>query len=216
MKTLVGFLWLICGLSPLIARDYVIKAVKVRPMESYAARTTVDTVTVAADPYDTDGKSFSAFDVKKLNSRGYFPVHVIIQNDSQDFLIVRTRNILLITGSGEQLYTTPITVLLEDVFKADSIDKLSQSESPESAKKTRIGTPLSDFSNKDLTNKLINPGETAGGFLFFANPDPKQNIFAGSTLFIPKIEEEGTHKSVGPFSIPLDPALSTSKMTRSE
>jgi hypothetical protein len=136
---------------------------------------------------------------------------VIIQNASNEFLIVRTRNILLITSSGEQLYTTPITVLLEDLFKADSIDKLSQSESSESSKKAKAGTPLSDFTTKDLTNKLINPGEVSSGFLFFINPDPKQNIFTGSTLFIPKIEEEGTRKSIGPFSIPLDPALSLSK-----
>jgi hypothetical protein len=211
MKTLVGILCIVCGILPLTAADYVVKTVKIEPIESYAARTTVGAITIAADPYSMDEKSYSAFDVKKLNSRGYFPVHVIIQNASNEFLIVRTRNILLITSSGEQLYTTPITVLLEDLFKADSIDKLSQSESSESSKKAKAGTPLSDFTTKDLTNKLINPGEVSSGFLFFINPDPKQNIFTGSTLFIPKIEEEGTRKSIGPFSIPLDPALSLSK-----
>ena len=211
MKILVGILWMVCGILPLTAADYVVKTVKIEPIESYAARTTVGAITIAADPYSMDEKSYSAFDVKKLNSRGYFPVHVIIQNASNEFLIVRTRNILLITSSGEQLYTTPITVLLEDLFKADSIDKLSQSESSESSKKAKAGTPLSDFTTKDLTNKLINPGEVSSGFLFFTNPDPKQNIFTGSTLFIPKIEEEGTRKSIGPFSIPLDPALSLSK-----
>jgi len=211
MKTLFGILWMVCGILPLTAADYVVKTVKIEPIESYAARTTVGAITIAADPYSMDEKSYSAFDVKKLNSRGYFPVHVIIQNASDEFLIVRTRNILLITSSGEQLYTTPVSVLLEDLFNADSVDKLSQSESSKSSKKSKIGTPLSDFTSKDLTNKLINPGEVSSGFLFFTNPDPKQNIFTGSTLFIPKIEEEGTHKSIGPFSIPLDPALSLSK-----
>lgn len=211
MKTLMGILWMICGILLLTAGDYVVKPVKIEPIESYAARTTVGSITIAADPYSIDEKSYTAFDVKKLNSRGYFPVHVIIQNTSNEFLIVRTRNILLITSSGEQLYTTPVSVLLEDLFKAGSVDKLSQSEASESSKKAKAGTPLSDFMNKDLTNKLINPGEISSGFLFFTNPDPKQNIFTGSTLFIPKIEEEGTRKSIGPFSIPLDPALSLSK-----
>ena len=211
MKTLVGILWMVCGILPLTAADYVVKTVKIEPIESYAARTSVGAIVIAADPYYMDEKSYTAFDVKKLNSRGYFPVHVIIQNASDEFLIVRTRNILLITSSGEQLYTTPVSVLLEDLFNADSVDKLSQSESSKSSKKSKIGTPLSDFTSKDLTNKLINPGEVSSGFLFFINPDPKQNIFTGSTLFIPKIEEEGTRKSIGPFSIPLDPALSLSK-----
>ncbi|MBN1570930.1 MAG: hypothetical protein JXA73_24030 [Acidobacteria bacterium] len=203
--------WIICGFLPLMARDYEIKAIKIQPIESYPARTTVGTVTIAVDPFYTNAKSYTAFDVKQLNSRGYFPVHVIIQNTSQDFLIIRTRNILLITSSGEQLYTTPVAVLLDDIFKSDAVDRLSQSASSKSSRKKNIGTPLSDFTSKDLTNKLVNPRETAGGFLFFTNPDPKKNLFAGSTLFIPKIEEEGTHKSLGPFSIPLDPAISPSK-----
>jgi len=58
---------------------------------------------------------------------------------------------------------------------------------------------------------MIDPGRVSDGFLFFTNPDPKKDIFAGSTLYIPSIEEEGTRKTIGPFSIPLDPALSAAK-----
>ena len=195
----------------LTASDYVMKTVDLQPIEAYPARITVGAITIAADPYYTDDKSYSAFDVKKLNSRGYFPVHVIIQNASADFLIVRTRNIILISSSGEQLYTTPVAVLLDDMFSAASVDKLSQTSPHKTSKKAIIGTPLLDFTAKDLTNKIIDPGKTSSGFLFFINPDPNMNIFAGSTLYIPSIEEEGTRKSIGPFSIPLDPALLSSK-----
>jgi hypothetical protein len=191
----------------LLGSDYRVKTVKILPMESYPARTAVQDVTIAADPYATDEKSFSAFDVKHLNSQGYFPIHVIVQNSTQDFLIVRTRNILLITADGQKLYSTPISVLVEDIFKASSINKISR----DSSGNIKAGSPLSDFSGKDLTNKLIDPGKVSDGFLFFYNAEPKKNLFAGSTLLIPKIEEEGTRKSFGPFSIPLDPALSQKK-----
>jgi hypothetical protein len=53
----------------------------------------------------------------------------------------------------------------------------------------------------------VDPGTVADGFLFFFTTDPKKNLFEGSSLYIPKLEEEGTHKPVGPFSIPLDIAL---------
>jgi hypothetical protein len=207
MKKSLILLEITFGALLLLASDYRVKTVKVLPIESYPARTTVQDVTIAADPYSTDEKSFSAFDVKHLNSRGYFPVHVIVQNNTPDYLIVRTRNILLITADGLKLYSTPISVVVEDIFKAGSINKISRDASGG----IKSGSPLSDFSGKDLTNKLIDPGKVSDGFLFFYNAEPKKNIFAGSTLLIPKIEEEGTRKSFGPFSIPLDPALSSSK-----
>jgi hypothetical protein len=102
-------------------------------------------------------------------------------------------------------------VLLDDLFSAASVDKISETKPRKTSKKTQIGTPLSDFTAKDLTNKLIDPGKTSGGFLFFTNPDANNNIFAGGTLYIPSLEEEGTRKTIGPFSIPLDPALSSAK-----
>ncbi len=211
MKKLVKIYLLFCWASSLSAADYIVKDVKLKPIESYVAQATVAGVTIAVDPYDSDEKSYKAFDVKHLNSRGYFPLHVIIRNVSSDFLIVRTRNIILITRSGEQLYSTPIAAILDDIFNPASVDKLSQSKSGKRLKKSKVGTPLSDFSAKDLTNKLIDPGKVSDGFLFFTNPDPHKNIFEGATLYIPKIEEEGTRKSIGPFSIPLDPALGTSR-----
>jgi hypothetical protein len=206
MKKWLSILWLVLGVAALTASDYKIRTVKVLPLDSYPARITVEGIAIAADPYETDEKSYKAFDVKKLNSLGYFPVHVIIQNTSQYFLLVRTRNIVLITESAQQLFTIPATVVAGELFKGTNLDKLSDRarEAPASRK---LGTPLSDFTDKDLTNKLLEPGKVSDGFIFFFNPDPKKNLFSGSTLFIPKLEEEGTRKSVGPFSIPLNPAL---------
>jgi hypothetical protein len=192
------------------AADYEVKAVKLLPLESYPAQTTVGSVTIVADPYSTDEKSFTAFDVKKLNTRGYFPLHVIIQNASSAFLIVRTRNIVLVTESGQHLYTTPSSMVVEDLFKGNSADKFS-TKSRDASELGKAGSPLSDFTDKDLTNKLIEPGKITSGFLFFVAADKKKNPFMGSTLYIPKIEEEGTRKSTGPFLIPLAPALSPSK-----
>ncbi len=196
---------LLCSIL-LMGAAYRIKTVKIRPIESYPAQTTASGITVAADPYTTDERSYKAFDYKKLNSRGYFPVHVIIQNNTQDFWIVRTRNIVLITESAEHVYTVPGNVVAEDLFSGSDLDKMPDKPRKPS-KTTRPGTPLSDFTEKDLTNRLLEPGKISHGFLFFFNPDPAKNPFQGATLFIPRIEEEGTRKSVGPFSIPLNPAL---------
>jgi hypothetical protein len=211
MKSWLSILWVMLFGYTLLAVDYQVKTVKILPAESYPARTELGGVTIAANPYSTNKKSFTAFDIKNLNSRGYFPLHVIIWNQSSIFLTLRTRNVILITSSGQQLYTTPAAVVVDDVVKDGIEGRSLSSEKNDQLPISKSGSPLADFTNKELANKLVEPGSVADGFLFFFTSDPKRNPFAGSTLFIPKLEEEGTHKALGPFSIPLDPALPKAK-----
>jgi hypothetical protein len=191
----------------LFASDYQIKTVPVLPLESYPARTTVGSVGVAADPYSTDDRSYTAFDIKNLNSRGYFPIHVIIQNNSADFLTIRTQNVVLVTRSGQQLYTTPASMVVEDVVKPGKENRPQNSGGAGQTSSGKKGSPLFDFTNKELTNRLIDPGTVSSGFLFFFTSRPRSNPLIGGTLYIPKLEQEGTSKALGPFSIPLDPGI---------
>jgi hypothetical protein len=207
MKSKMILLYIFACTVILFSADYLIKTVKVLPIESYPARIAVSGVTIAADPYSTNEKSFTAFDVKNLNSRGYFPIHIVVQNDSKCFLTIRTREVVLILASGKKLYTTPATVVVEDVFGRTRSRAFLVTKSRDPATSTKAGSPLSDFTNKDITNNKVDPGKTSDGFLFFFTQEPKKNPFAGSTLFIPKIEEENTGKTIGPFSIPLGPAM---------
>lgn len=211
MKLLIATLLLFLSGATLPAAEYEIKTVPVLPIESYPSRKTVGKVTIAADPYDTNEKSFTAFDVKGLNSRGYFPIHIIIKNDTSDFVTIRTRNIILITSSGEQLYTTPGTIVVDDVVKSGLTLKVPMMESDDPNTTTKIGSPLSDFTSKELIIASMAPGTITDGFLFFFTPESKKNLFAGSTLYIPKLEEEGTRNPIGPFTILLDAALGAKK-----
>ena len=193
---------------PAFGADYVIKTVTVLPIEDYAARTMIGGVTIAADPYSTDERSYTAFDVKDLNSKGYFPVHVIIQNSSPNFLIIRTRNIQLQTSDGTRLYTTSATIVVQDVIKAGFVSKLPKMRSHDPTTSTKTGSPLLDFTGKELTNRQLQPGTVSDGFLFFYTSDTKKNLFAGSKLLIPElIDDSNSSRTVGPFTIPLDPAL---------
>jgi hypothetical protein len=211
MKILVSVLGIFLFAATPLALDYRIKTVELLPIESYPARTTLGGVTIAADPYDTNEKSFLAFDVKKLNSQGYFPLRIIIKNESKSFLKISTRNITLITASGQQLYTTPATLVVNDVIDSGLTSHIPLVGSGDLTTSTKTGSPLWDFTNKELTNRYLDPGTVSDGFLFFFTQDPKQNLFVGSTLYIPKLEEEGASKTLGPFFVPLNSALSSSK-----
>ena len=194
----------------LFAYDYQVKPVEVLPIESYPARISVDNITIAADPYPTDEKSFTAFDVSDLNSQGYFPVHIVIRNDSAYYLKIQTMNILLETRLGNRLYSTPATILVEDIVGNKFVDSLSQLKDGDTLSE-KVASPLSDFTGKELNNSSIGPGTVHDGFLFFFSEKNKRSLFIGSTLHIPSLKEEGTQKSFGPFTIPLDPALDVLK-----
>jgi hypothetical protein len=181
--------------------QYKAKTVLVLSLESYPARTEVGGITLAADPYPTDAKSFTAFDIRDLNSRGYYPVHIIVKNGTKSFITVKTRNAVLVTASGQELYTIPASTLVEDLFKGKEATSM------------KAGSPLLDFSEKQLTNRQLSPGASTDGFVFFYWQDTKknQNLFAGSTLRIPEISDDDARKKIGPFLVPIDPALPRDK-----
>jgi hypothetical protein len=177
------------------AAQYRAKNIQVLPLESYPAQTVVGGITVAVDPYPNDAKSSTAFDVKDLNTRGYYPVHIIVKNGTESFVTVKTRNVVLVTASGQELYTLPASTLVEDVFKGKEATSM------------KAGSPLLDFTEKQLTNRQLSPGRTSDGFVFFYWQDAKKELFAGSTLRIPEITDDDARKKIGPFLIPIDPAL---------
>lgn len=191
---------IVCGLaasalalSAALGADYKIKPLKVLPVESHPARTTVGQVTVAVDPYATDERSFTVFDVKDLNSRGYFPLLVVVHNGTANPLALRTRDIVLVTEGGQVIYSHPATLVVADGIKGGT--------------STKSGSPLLDFTSKELSSSSMEPGSAVHGFLFFFSAEPKKNLFAGSTLRIPKIVDEITRQPIGPFLVPLAPAL---------
>ena len=178
------------------AADYKIKPLNVLPIESYAARTTVAAVTVAVEPYATDEKAFTVFDVKDLNSRGFLPVLVLVHNGTANPLALRTRDIVLVTQAGQEVYSHPATLVVAEGVKGGTSDK--------------SGSPLADFTAKELIPGTVEPGRTVHGFLFFHGADRKKNVFADSALRIPKLTDETTRQALGPFLVPLAPAFAAS------
>ncbi len=193
MRPTISVLLVFAGVLTGMAADYVVKSVKVQPIDTYPARVTVGDITVAADPYATDEKSYTAFDYKNLNTRGYHPVHLIIQNATQDYITIRTRNIVLVNAAGTELYATSAAVLVNDLFKGNLSYKR--------------GSPFSDFSAKELSGGRVDPNGVIDGFLFFFIPQAKGVALAGSKIVIPEILNDTTRKPIGPFEIPLDPGI---------
>jgi hypothetical protein len=177
---------------------YRIKMVNILPIESYAAQKEISGITVALDPYSTNDKSFTAFDVKTLNSHGCYPLHIIIKNSTTRYLTLRTQDIYLITNTKERRYPYPASLIVEQITLSGLL--------PKPKNKAEGGTPLADFASKQLSNRTIDPGAISDGFLYFPTSTPRVDLFAGATLFIPKFVDEATQKQIGPFEILIAPA----------
>ena len=135
--------------SFLFAIDYSVQKVEVLPIDSYPAHITTDDISIAADPYPDDEKSSKAFDVTNLNSRGFFPIHVIIRNDSPYYLKIKTQNIYLENRLGEFLYSTPAALVVEDLVGDRYVNSMSSLKDGERLS-DKVATPLSDFTTKAL------------------------------------------------------------------
>jgi hypothetical protein len=186
------------GTLPIMAAGY-----QGRPLDSFAARATVEGVTVAAEPYselkpdardaakrDADVKS-NAFDTRDLAKRGYFPLYVVIKNETTDYVTLSTRKVVLATGAGETLYTTSAAIMVEDVTRGGGFKGKGGS------------SELDAMTGKELQNGQIEPGGTVEGLLFFFTSTPRKDFFAGAKLKIPGMASRATGKDVGPFEIPL-------------
>ena len=205
MKTVIRVFLLLLFIQAQQAASSNVKVVEVMPIESYPAQASVDGVTIAANPYSTDAESATVFDVRNLNSRGFFPVHIIIKNETSSHLTISTRNVLLFTPEGEQLYSTPAAIVVDNLSRA-GLTRREPARSDDPNASNRV-SPLMDFTSKELVAASIDPGAVVDGFLFFFTEKRKTNILAGSSLYIPRLEEEGTKKPFGPFTIRLDQAL---------
>lgn len=203
-----GLAFLLAGVSA-GAADYHIKTPRLLPIQEYPAKVAIGPITIAVDPYSTDEKSFTAFDIRDLNSRGYFPLQVIIGNASAAPLQIRTREIVLVSNKGTEIYTHPATLVVQDVVKGGLLTKIPKVGAKDPATSAKVGSPLNDFTSKELINRSIEAGTTISAFLFFYTAEPKKNLFAGASLKIPHLLDENTRKDIGPFVIPLDPALAT-------
>ncbi len=165
-------------------------ATQARPIESYAARATVGGVTVAAEPYGSE-KISDAFDVHDLAKRGYFPLYIAIRNQTQDYVSISTRKVILLTSSGQPLYTTSAALLVDDVTRGGGF-------------KGKGGSSVLDaLTARELRNGQIEPGETVEGLVFFFTTAPRKDFFAGAKLTVPGLTNRTTGRDIGPFEIPL-------------
>ena len=207
----VAFLCLWCLLPAWSAWGaYKNLAVKVGPVEGYASRQSQGPVTIAADPYPSETRIRTAFDVKGLSRLGLVPINLIISNQGPDSLSIDGATITLLDPEYGSLQALPPKEVVGMILRQDRRNRRPLSRIP--LPRSGIGRGRSrvekqvfeiehDFIRKSLKRR-IRPRATAWGFVFFQLPERKPRL-TGYKIIIPDVENNRTKQNLLYFDIEL-------------
>jgi hypothetical protein len=132
---------------------------RVRPREaaSYDARDSHEGITIAAEAYDSDEKIKAAFGKYDPRKFGVLPVYVVFFNTSKDALRLDALEITLERGRTR----------FPQVPAVEVSRRVNGFKTPNGIKPVKIKSPISSIVDQEFLLKMVPPGETAGGFLYF-------------------------------------------------
>jgi len=168
----------------------------VNAASSYPNRQTQEKITVAAAPYTTAEQASAAFGKVNPYAHGILPILVVIENGTGKTLRVALHSEL------EDLDRHHIddmpqgdVVLFNGVRKAPGIPNTS----PIPHRKAKGPLHTWEIEGRAFSAKLIPPGESASGFIYF-----ESSFQPGSRLVLSGLKDAATGQDYFFFEIPLD------------
>ncbi|MEP7352048.1 MAG: hypothetical protein ABI824_02330 [Acidobacteriota bacterium] len=170
-----------------------------QPAASYPGHQTTEKITIAAVPYNTDALAATVFDKAKPHQLGILPVLLIIQNDTGKAIRVDLKT-EFVTSAGDHL--EPMSP--ESVRYFQGVQSRPDMPGPQripiplkKAKKGPLNTP--EIDGRAWAVKLIPPGESANGFVYF-----RVTSVDSAQLYLTGLSDAATRKPYFYFEIPLD------------
>lgn len=173
---------------PLVASDP--QKVRPREMSSYDARDAHDGITIAAEAYDHEDKIKEAFGNYDLRGHDVLPIYVVFFNPTKDALRLDAMTVTLEHGRDKY---QPMPAM--DVSR-----RLVTLKPIKGLKVSKGKGPVSSVVDQELLVKMIPPGETIGGFLYF---DKSPEALYDTKLYLNNIHWASSGKELLYFEIPL-------------
>jgi hypothetical protein len=171
------------------------------PVTSYAARQTIQNLTIGVQPYTTKEQTRSAFGKLDPNKHGVLPILVVMQNDGKESLLLEEMKVEYLTATRGRVTATPPQEV--QYLYGPSKPTLTPGPIPRVPGIGRKKNPLSvwEIEGRAFAAKMLPPGESASGFFYFQTTHRP-----GSKLYVTGIREASTGKELFYFEIPLDKA----------
>ena len=175
-----------------------------KPVAAYPHKQTSEKVTIAVDPCDTPEKA----GIFKVNYKGYgfYPVRLVISNDSDQTLMLQGLKIEYITANKDKLQPATdadIYRRLVKPSKADTGKPGIRLPFPVGKKKEPLSKEVrEEYESAQLLTVPVTPHSIHSGYLFFDMMD--MSVEPGAHLYISGIKA-GTQELFY-FDIPMDKA----------
>jgi hypothetical protein len=178
-------------------------------VEAYASRQSQGKVTIAADPYPTENRIRTVFDVKGLSELGLVPINLIISNQGPDALSVNGATITLLDPEYGSLQALSPIEVVDMILRQDrsrrrplgiSLPRLGLGRGRSRVEKQALELE-DDFVRKSLKPR-IRPRAVAWGFVFFQLPERKSHL-KNYKIIIPDIQNTRTKQKLLYFDIGL-------------
>src|SRR5579863_8705186 len=170
------------------------------PASSFHSKQTNENVTVAAEAYDSDELTQTAFGKLNPNQYGILPVLVIIQNDTGQALRLDNVEVELVDAGNRHVEATP----------ASEVQYINGPSRPSATAGTR-GAPLPihkkhknplsawEIEGRAFAPKMLPAHEGASGFFYF-----QARMLPGAHLYLTGIQQAASGKELFYFEIPLE------------
>lgn len=168
-----------------------------QPAASYATKQVISGVTVAAVPFSSPEMARSAFDKLDPNVYGVLPVLVVIQNDSKTTIRINEMLAQYISANNDKVEPTPAADL--PYLKAPERPKMTPSPIPGLGRKKKNPFHNAQLERRGFTAKMLPPGDSASGFLFF-----QVSHRPGSRFYLTNLLDATTGKELFYFEIPFE------------
>lgn len=191
---------IVASLSSLHAADKDKGRFAPGPASSFKNHSKSEGLTIAAEAYITDAQAASVFGKVRPHDYGVIPVLVVVQNDT-DKAVRLDWKAQFVTSDNEHV----------DAFAPDDVIRFQAiRKTPGMPKPSPLPIPLpkgnkkgplysEEIVGKAFSVKLLPPGESAYGFLYFRAWDVQ-----GATLYLDGIRNAATGKEFFYYEIPLD------------
>jgi hypothetical protein len=167
------------------------------PAASYPTHQTVDNLTIAAVPYQTDEETQTAFGKVNPNKYGILPVLVVMQNDSKQVLRLDSMRVEYIRADHTSIDATPS----KEVPYVIGPKRPSMTPSPIPGIKRKRKNPLDAWAidGRAFAARMLPPGESANGFFYFQVAHRP-----GAKVYLKGIRVASSGKELFYFEIPLE------------
>lgn len=160
----------------------------------------IDGVSVAADAIETEAEAIANFD-EPVTKKGFYPVKVVVSNQSADRVLVLRDTVTLRTAGGQTFSPVSAVVMAEAVEdNAIAYAVLGFGIFSYASAKDANEERTADYQNKELKEaKIVEPGRQHGAFVYFQLP---AGVDIGSSVLEIGVQHVGTSK-VSSFEISL-------------